>query len=77
MNKKMKTISLGDKIFTRVTMNGRTILDFVTDKVSNMAELISILRKRMNDTAGLVTLHIRNYHKGWGEEKALLLRSTF
>lgn len=72
MNRK-RSISFGDKIFARVTRNGRTILDFVTEKVSNMTELISQLRNAMKDVSGLVMIHIRNYHQGWGEERPLML----
>ena len=73
MNKRGKMISYGDKIFARVTKNGRTIYNFVTDRVSNMTELIGELRLAMRDLQGLVMLHIRNYHQGWGEERPLML----
>lgn len=72
MNKN-KSISFGDKIFARVTRNGRTIFNFVSEKVANMADLISQLRASMRDINGLVMIHIRNYHQGWGEERPLML----
>ena len=68
-----KSISFGDKIFTRVTRNGRTILNFVSEKVANMADLVAQLRIAMKDVRGLVMLHIRNYNQGWGEERPLML----
>ena len=73
MNKSQKSISYGDKIFARVTINGRTVLNFVTEKVSNMKELILELKNQMKDITGLVMLHIRNYHQGWGEQRPLML----
>ncbi|MCH5232786.1 MAG: hypothetical protein J1E78_04035 [Muribaculaceae bacterium] len=73
MNRTRKTIAYGDRIFARVTRNGRTILNFVTEQVSDMTELIAELRKAMKDLSGLVMIHIRNYHKGWGDERPLLL----
>lgn len=72
MNKK-KSISFGDKIFARVTRNGQTIFNFVSEKVSNMADLLSQLRYAMKDVQGLVMLHIRNYNQGWGDERPLML----
>lgn len=69
----MKKITYGDRIFARVTKNGRTIFNFVTEKVSNIAELIVEIKKAMKDLQGLVILHIRNYHQGWGQERALML----
>lgn len=68
-----RKISYGDRIYTRVTRNGQTVLDFVTEKVSNMTELIGELRRAMRDLQGLVMLHIRNYHQGWGTERPLML----
>lgn len=68
-----KSISFGDKIFTRVTFNGRTIYNFVSESVSNMADLLSQIRAAMRDVQGLVMLHIRNYHQGWGEQRPLML----
>lgn len=68
-----KSISFGDKIFTRVTRNGRTIFNFVSEKVSNMSDLLSQLRLAMKDMQGLVMLHIRNYNQGWGDERPLML----
>ena len=73
MNRRGKKIIYGDKIFARVTKNGKTILDYVTDKVSTMTELIGELRIAMKDLRGLVMIHIRNYHQGWGEERPLML----
>lgn len=73
MIKRSKSISLGDKIFARVTRNGRTIFNYVTERVANMAQLINELRFAMKDIQGLVMIHIRNYHQGWGEERPLML----
>lgn len=70
---RIKSISFGDKIFARVTRNGQTIYNFVSEKVSNMADLLSQLRIAMKDIQGLVMLHIRNYNQGWGDERPLML----
>lgn len=73
MNRKSKSISFGDKIFARVSRNGQTIFNYVSEKVANMAQLISELRFAMKDVKGLVMIHIRNYNQGWGEERPLML----
>lgn len=73
MNRRKKTISFGDKIFARVTLNGQTIFNYVSEKIANMAQLISELRFAMKDVQGLVMIHIRNYHQGWGEDRPLML----
>lgn len=71
-----KSISFGDKIFTRVTRNGQTIFNFVSEKVLNMTDLLAQLRKAMKDVKGLVILHIRNYDQGWGDERPLMLYAS-
>ena len=68
-----KSISFGDKIFARVTRNGQTIFNFVSEKVSNMTDLLSQLRIAMKDIQGLVMIHIRNFNQGWGDERPLML----
>lgn len=73
MNKRTKTIAFGDKIFARVTRNGQTIFNFVSEKIANMTQLISELRFAIKDVQGLVMIHIRNYDRGWGEERPLML----
>ena len=70
---KTKSITFGDKIFARVTRNGQTIFNFVSEKVSNMTDLFSQLRVAMKDIEGLVMLHIRNYNQGWGDKRPLIL----
>ena len=74
MERRNKNISYGDRIFARVTKNGREILNYVTEQVSTIAELLTALKNVMSDTRGLVMIHIRNYHQGWGEERVLMLR---
>ena len=73
MNRKNKSIAFGDKIFARVTHNGQTIYNFVSERIANMAQLISELRLEIKDVQGLVMIHIRNYNQGWGDERPLML----
>ena len=73
MDLRKNNICYGDRIFARVTKNGRTILDFVTEKVADMNELLSAIRKAMTGFRGLVILHIRNYNEGWGMERPVML----
>ena len=73
MNTRSKSISLGDRIFARVTRNGQTIYNFVSERIASMGQLISELRLAMKDVHGLVMIHIRNFHQGWGEDRPLML----
>lgn len=74
MNNRSRQITYGDRIFARVMKNGREVLNFVTEKVSTIGELMAALKEAMKDLKGLVMIHIRNYHQGWGEERPLILR---
>ena len=56
MNKRGKMISYGDKIFARVSKNGRTVINFVTEKVATISELIAQLRAAVKDLTGLVII---------------------
>ena len=77
MNSIQIPINYGDKIFARVSKNGRTVINFVTEKVATISELIAQLRAAVKDLTGLVTIHIRNYNQGWGAEKQLVLRGIY
>lgn len=70
---KTNRIAYGDRIYARVMKNGRTILDFMTESVSNLSELITQLRNLMTDFRGMVMIHIRNYHQGWGTQRLLMV----
>ena len=75
VRKGRKSIKYGDRIYARVTRNGQTVFNFVTERVADMTELIGELRQAMRGIRGLVMIHIRNYHQGWGEERPLMLYS--
>lgn len=70
-----KTIAYGDRIFARVMQNGKTIYNFVSETVGSMTEVIAELRKVMKGVKGLVMIQIRNYNRGWNQERPLMLYS--
>lgn len=68
-----RSIRYGDRVFARITQNGKTIYNFVTERVGSMTEFIAEVRRTLKGIRGLVMLHIRNYNEGWGEERPLML----
>ena len=70
-----KTIEYGDRIFARVTKNGRTIYNFVSDRVSNLQDFIRELLQTIEGLKGLVVIHLRNYNQGWSEERPMMIRA--
>lgn len=73
MNRRNKTIAYGDRIFARVSQNGKTVFNYMTEKVGSMTEFLSQIRASLKNLKGLVMVHIRNYNQGWGEERPLML----
>lgn len=69
----LKTIEFGDRIFARVIKNGETILNIVSENIGNMTDLIAEIKKGIKNINGLVMIHIRNFHRGWDEERPLML----
>ena len=66
-------IRYGDKIFARIVMRGRTIVEFVLNQVCDMTELLGELRKKVKGVQGLAKIYLRNYSRGWSLEKPLML----
>lgn len=66
-------MSYGDRISVRVVMNDKTILEYQTNQVADMTDLIGDLRRRAKDMKGLTTVIIRNHDRGWTRERHIKL----
>lgn len=60
-----KEIQKGDRIFARLTMGGKTILEFMINSVASMEQLLNELRQMTANLRGLGRLHVRNQSRGW------------
>ncbi len=60
-----KEIQKGDRIFARLTMAGKPILEFMINTVANMDELLMELRRMTGTLRGLGRLQVRNQSRGW------------
>jgi hypothetical protein len=67
------TIQYGDRIFARLTMSGRTLVEFMINCVADNSELMAELFRITKGVRGLAKLYIRNQSQGWAEERAVLL----
>lgn len=63
----------GDRIYTRVMLQGRQIAEYAFDYVAGMTELISALRYRMRRFRGLAQVYVRNVTSGWSLQQPLML----
>lgn len=73
MKKFSNTIKYGDKIFARLTMGQRTIVELMVNRVNSLSEVIAELRYTTRGLRGLATLHLRNQSQGWSTERPLML----
>lgn len=73
MDMKRNRIEFGDRIFTRLTMGGKIIFEFMINRVADMTELLGELRQMTRGMRGLAKLYIRNQSRGWSQERPLML----
>lgn len=66
-------IKYGDRIFARVVMRGRTIVEFMIASVNDLTELFGELRRHARGVRGLASLYVRNVSRGWSFERPLML----
>lgn len=71
MNK--REITAGDRIFARVLLNGKGILEIATVSAGDMSQLLGTLRHKMRRYQGLAKIYIRNITRGWSLERPLML----
>lgn len=65
-------IKYGDRVFARVVMQGRTVVEFVMSQINDLTELFGELRHKMRGIRGLAKLYIRNMSRGWSEERPMM-----
>lgn len=66
-------INPGDRVFVRVIRNNKVILEFVSQQLSNMTELLGTVRRKCADVCGLVRISLRNQTLGWSQDRPLML----
>lgn len=68
------TFVLGDRVFARLIVHRRNIVELAVDSVSNMSELLAIVREKARDKwRGLAKLYVRNISRGWSIERPLTI----
>lgn len=68
-----RPISFGDKLFARLMIGGRTVVEFMINSVNDLTELLGELRRRSRGVKGLAKLYLRNMSRGWSCERPLML----
>lgn len=63
----------GDKVYTKLCLNGEKVAEYVFETIADMAELIGKLRGLTMRYKGLARLYVRNITRGWSIERPLML----
>lgn len=66
-------ILYGDRLFARLVMHGRTVVEFMVNSVNDLTELWGELRRQCRGMRGLAKLYLRNASRGWSMERPLML----
>lgn len=67
-----RPISYGDRLFARLVMHGRTVVEVMVNSVSDLSELWGELRRQCRGMRGLAKLYLRNASRGWSMERHLM-----
>ncbi|MDE6443852.1 MAG: hypothetical protein K2K64_05460 [Muribaculaceae bacterium] len=73
MDKDRYKIEKGDRIFARLTMGGRTLVEFMMNGIGSVSEVIAEMRRKIGDVRGLTKLYIRNHSRGWSFDRGLMV----
>lgn len=68
-----RPICYGDRLFARLVMHGRTVVEFMVNSVNDLTELWGELRRQCRGMRGLAKLYLRNASRGWSLERPLML----
>lgn len=74
--KRQRIFIPGDRVLARLSLNGRVVAEFVSDRLSDMSQLLNAVRYRTRALRGLAQLYVRNLTRGWSEERPLMLYTT-
>lgn len=69
----MATIDFNDVIYVTLTQRGNVIATLTLSGISSVEAIVQQLRGLAKTCAGLVTLQLRNFTKGWSQSRNLLL----
>ncbi len=68
-----RPMKYGDKIFIRLEVPYGKGMNFSTEEVSDMTEVLGVVRERTRGMQGLYKMVIRNASQGWSLERPLRL----
>lgn len=66
-----RDIRRGDRVYVRVTLERKGVLEMTYLTVESMTDLVGELRYAMRGREGLATVYIRNHSRGWSMERPM------
>lgn len=68
----MATINASDIIFATVTQCGKTIASVRLSGMNTFNDIVKYLSTLLKNTAGLLTLSLRNGTQGWQQQRSIM-----
>lgn len=68
-----REISYGDRLFARLVMHGKTVVEFMVNSINDLSELWGELRRKCRGVSGLAKLYLRNASRGWSMVRPLMI----
>ncbi|MDE7436988.1 MAG: hypothetical protein K2M93_00740 [Muribaculaceae bacterium] len=68
-----REISYGDRLFARLVMHGKTVVEFMVNSINDLSELWGELRRKCRGVSGLARLYLRNASRGWSMVRPLMI----
>lgn len=68
------SLAFGDRIFARIILRGKTIVELMVSTVKDMKDVYALLREKCKGVKGVARLYVRNMSRGWSDERALIIR---
>lgn len=69
----MATINPSDIIYATVVRHGATLLSLRLSGLTSISQILVRIRNHVTETAGLVTLKLRNGSQGWMYQQPIIL----
>ena len=66
-----REMRVGDRVFARVTLERKVVLEITCLNVGSMTDLVGELRYAMRGRSGLANVYIRNHSRGWSCERPM------
>lgn len=69
----VRRITLSDRVYVKLVLNGLTIFEAVRDDIADFTSLLLMLRTAARRYKGLAKMVVRNISQGWAVQRPFML----